>query len=144
MFLVYSLRKGMVYIPTAGMVPGGPYRMIEPVAVVTVTDGDALRQALRETIRRGNPKVPNLLRKNLPPPLLPQYAGVKTQTAFDRGAVYWWFREDDGLYKITGLKDGPIRGQVPAPNQTETFPPGTSVETVIDRMIAILQSAEAR
>ena len=138
------LRKGTVYFPTYGKVPGGPYRMVEPITVVPVTDGEALRQALRETIARGNPKVPNLLSKDWPPPLLPQYAGVKNQTAFDRGVAVWWLYEKDGLYKITGLKDGPIRGQVVDHEREEEFPPGTSVETVIDRMIAILQSAEAR
>jgi len=32
------LRKGKVFIPTFGRVPGGPYRDIEPVAVVDVSN----------------------------------------------------------------------------------------------------------
>jgi hypothetical protein len=49
------LRKGKVFIPTFGRVPGGPYRDIEPVAVVEVSDAEGLRRAFRETIARGNP-----------------------------------------------------------------------------------------
>jgi hypothetical protein len=39
------LRKGKVFVPTCGRVPGGPYRDIEPVTVVEVSDIDSLRQA---------------------------------------------------------------------------------------------------
>ncbi len=42
------LRKGKVLIPTFGRVPGGPYRDIEPVAVVDVSNADGLRQPPRD------------------------------------------------------------------------------------------------
>jgi hypothetical protein len=51
------LRKKKVFVPTCGRVPGGPYRDIEPVTVVEVSDIDSLRQAFRQTIARGNPPV---------------------------------------------------------------------------------------
>lgn len=62
------LRKGRVFIPTFGRVPGGPYRDIEPVAVVDVSNADGLRQSFRETIARGNPPVGPYPR----PPILPR------------------------------------------------------------------------
>jgi len=52
------LRKGKVFIPTFGRVDKGLYRDIEPVVVVDVSDTGALRQALRETIVRGNRRRP--------------------------------------------------------------------------------------
>ena len=139
-----DLRKGIVYIPTLGKVPGGPYRGMEPVAVVPVSNTAALRHALGEALTRGNPTVPRLLRANRPEPVMPKHAGVKTWAAFERGTSFWWLREDEGLYNITGLKRGRYGGQVPDHDREEDFPAGTSVETVIDRMIAILQSAHER
>jgi hypothetical protein len=47
-----------VFIPTFGRVDKGLYRDIEPVAVVDVSDTDALRQAFHETIARGYPQTP--------------------------------------------------------------------------------------
>ena len=61
------LRKGKVFIPTFGRVPGGPYRDIEPVAVVDVSNADDLRRAFRETIARGNPPIGPYPRPNPPP-----------------------------------------------------------------------------
>ena len=71
------LRKGKVFIPTFGRVPGGPYRDIEPVAVVDVSNAEDLRRAFRETIARGNPPIGPYPRPN-PPPVVVKYAGVKS------------------------------------------------------------------
>jgi hypothetical protein len=71
------LRRGKVFVPTFGRVPGGPYRDIEPVAVVGVSDTEGLRRAFRETIARGNPPIGPYPRPN-PPPVVVKYAGVKS------------------------------------------------------------------
>ena len=84
---LYS-RKGKVFIPTFGRVPGGPYRDIEPVAVVDVSNADDLRRAFRETIAKGNPPIGPYPRPN-PPPVVVKYAGVKSWGAFARGALPW-------------------------------------------------------
>jgi hypothetical protein len=78
------LRKGRVFVPTLGRVPGGPYRDIEPVTVVEVSDTDGLRRAFRQTIARGNPPVGPYPRPN-PPPVVLKHAGVKSWGAFARG-----------------------------------------------------------
>ena len=91
------LRKGRVFIPTSGLVPGGPYRDIEPVAVVEVSDADGLRQAFRETIARGNPPPPPYPRP-YPPPVVVKYAGVKSWAAFARGALPWSIEEENGTF----------------------------------------------
>jgi hypothetical protein len=71
------LRKKKVFVPTVGRVPGGPYRDIEPVTVVEVSDTEGLRQAFRQTIARGNLPVGPYPRPN-PPPVVLKHAGAKS------------------------------------------------------------------
>jgi hypothetical protein len=133
------LRKGKVFIPTFGRVPGGPYRDIEPVAVVEVSDTEGLRRAFRETIARGNPPVGPYPRPN-PPPVVVKHAGVKSWGAFARGASPWVIEEWDGKHQIVGHRREP-NNWAEDPEQTVDFPAGTTLDQVIDRMIAILQEA---
>jgi hypothetical protein len=69
-----------------------------------------------------------------------KYAGVKSWSAFERGLRVWDIKESNGIFQIAGNTRGP-HGWVEDPKQTITFQPGASVDTVIDRMIAILQDA---
>jgi hypothetical protein len=133
------LRRGRVFIPTLGRVPKGPYRDIEPVTVVEVSDVDGLRQAFHETIARGHPPVGPYPRPN-PPPVVLNHAGVKSWGAFARGASPWDIEERDGKYRIVGYRREP-NNWAEDPEQTVGFPPGTKLDQVIDRMIAILQEA---
>jgi hypothetical protein len=68
------------------------------------------------------------------------YAGVKSWSAFERGLQVWDLNESDGIFQIAGNTRGP-QGWVEDRDQAINFPPGTSVDSVIDRMIAILQDA---
>jgi hypothetical protein len=131
------LRKGKVFIPTLGHVSGGPYRDIEPVAVVEVSDVAGLRRAFRETIARGNPPVGPYPRPN-PPPVVVKHAGVRSWGVFARGASTWLLRQQGGLYQIVGYRREP-NNWAKDPEQTVGFPPGSTLDQVIDRMIAILQ-----
>jgi hypothetical protein len=119
----------------------GFYRGIEPVAVVSVTNIEALREALAATIARGNPSVPVLRRSEYPPPVLLKYTGVKTWSAFDRDASLWAVGEEGGRFVIVGYKKRPTGESVQDPDQKIEFPPASSVDAVVDRMIAILQDA---
>jgi hypothetical protein len=133
------LRNGVVYVPTVGN-RRGVYTVIEPVAVVPVSNTEGLRAAFRDAIARKNIDVP-LVKGKWPPPILPKYAGVKTSAAFDRGASTWNIRDDDEKYKIVGYRRHPDGYRVEDHAQTIEFSPGTSIDIVIDRMIAILQEA---
>jgi hypothetical protein len=133
------LRKGKVFIPTFGRVPGGPYRDIEPVAVVDVSNAEDPRRAFRETIARGNPPIGPYPRPN-PPPVVVKYAGVKCWGAFARGALPWSIEEENGIFQIIGRRRT-LDGWVEDPEQTVKFPVGTTLDQVIDRMIAILREA---
>jgi hypothetical protein len=133
------LRKGTVFVPTLGKMDGGPYRDIEPVDVVPVSDTEGLRQALHATIARGNPSIGPYPRP-YPPPVVLKHAGLRSWHAFARGTRPWSIRERDGSYQIIGRRDHPD-GWVEDPDQTIHFPAGTTLDDVIDRMIAILQTA---
>ena len=134
------LRNGVVYIPTQGMMDKGFYRDVEPVALVPVSNTEALHRAFTEAIARGNPKVAVLRHPNIPPPVVLKYAGVKSWNTFAKRTSSWAIRESDGVFRIHGYRkdDG---GWVPDPAAAETFPREITADQVIDRMIAILQEA---
>jgi hypothetical protein len=144
MYFGISLRNGVVYLPTMGQMDRGFYRGIEPVAVASVTNSDALRTALLDTIARGNPAVPMLKRREWPPPVVLKYAGVKSWSAFERGMALWGIEERNGIWQIVGKRKKPDGTMVDDPEQTISFPPGTRVQDVISRMVAILQQAAQR
>ena len=139
MFCHLYLRKGKAFVPTLGRVPRGPYRDIEPVMVVEVSDTGGLRQALHQTIARGHPPVGPYPRPN-PPPVVLKHAGVRSWGAFARGASPWAMEERDGKYRIIGYRREP-NNWAEDPEQTVKFPPGATLDQVIDRLIAILQGA---
>jgi hypothetical protein len=134
------LRNGKVIIPTLGAVHRRLYRDIEPVAVADVSDAEGIRRAIHATIARGNPPTPYYKQGIYPQPVVVKYAGVKSWSAFARGTSTWDINESDAKYKIVGRSLG-RDGWIEDPNQTIDFPSGTSIDAVIDRMIAILQDA---
>jgi len=141
MYFSISLRGGLVYLPTMGRMDKGFYRGIEPVAVVSATNSDALRKALLDTMARGNPAVPMLKRREWPPPVVLKYARVKSWSAFERGMSLWGIEERDGIWQIIGKRKKADGMMVDDPDQIIGFPTEASVEDVVDRMIVILQEA---
>jgi hypothetical protein len=138
------LRKGIVYIPTLGMMDKGLYRHIEPVATSPQSNTDALREIFAEAFARGNPKVPLLKQPDTSPSVLLKYAGVKTWRAFALEASTWSVDERDGQYKILWYRKDPPNGWTRDKSQDEIFPAGSSASEVIERMIAILQETAPR
>lgn len=135
------LRNGTVYVPTMGRVDKGFFLGIEPVAVVAVSETEALHKAVAETIVRGNRGVPMPKRSEWPKPILLKYARVKSWSAFERGMQLWGLEERDSVFVIDSYSKSPNRMWVKVPEKRITFPAGTPVNEVVDRMIAILQEA---
>ncbi len=135
------LRDGVVYVPTMARRKSEPiYTTIEPVAVVPVSSSEDVRRALLETIARKNVSIPTPDPKALrAPPLILKYAGVKSWSAFFRNASTWSIREDDGVYKIIFYRKHPKKYWEQDLAQQIQFPVGTTVDDVVDRMLAILQ-----
>ncbi|HXL64853.1 MAG TPA: hypothetical protein VN938_07340 [Xanthobacteraceae bacterium] len=132
------LRKGILYVPTMGKMDEGFYRGVEPVAVISVSNSEGVRECLRAAVIRGNPAVPMLPRRKIPPPVLLKYAGVKSWSAFEKGMLAWTVKKQDGAFRIAGQIKNPDRMWRDDPDQLVNFPPGASVDEVVDRMIAIL------
>lgn len=133
------LRKGVVYIPTLGKVDKGFYRGIEPVAVVPISNTEALRGALLDTIARGNPPTPRLAPGQSYSPVTLKYAGAKNWQTFERGTAYWNIKEDDGIFRVVAHRKVE-QGWEEDKDRSHIFPEGTSADEVIDRMISILQA----
>jgi hypothetical protein len=139
MYCHFHLRNGIVYIPTMAKMDKGFYRGVEPVAVVSVSNTDALRQAIVETIARGNPDAPMLRRREWPAPVVLKYAGVRSWSAFERGAQFWTIEERNGRFQIAGQRLQPDGMWNDDPDRTITLPGGTPIDEVAQRMISILQ-----
>jgi hypothetical protein len=135
------LRKGILYVPTMGKMDEGFYRGVEPVAVSSVSNSEGVRECLRGAIARGNPTVPILPRRKIPPPVLLKYAGVKSWSAFERGMSSWTLKKQDGAFRIAEQIKYPDRMWRDDPDQIVSFPPGTPPHEVVDRMVTILQDA---
>ena len=135
------LRKGSVFIPTSGIVHKGLHHDIEPVAVVPASNADAIRQALHATIARGNPPTPHYPRGLLSAARRSKICRRKKLGSFRTRRVAALERQrNNGVYQIVGRRKHPD-GWAQDPEQKIEFPPGSTVDQVIDRMIAILQDA---
>jgi hypothetical protein len=143
MLFTCYLRDGVVYVPTVARRKSEPiYTNIEPVSVVPVSNAQDVRRALLETIARKNVVIPDRDSKALrAPPLLPKYAGVRSLSAFYRNASAWGITEDNGGYKIIFYRKHPKNYWEQDPAREIQFPAATTVDDVVDRMIAILQEA---
>jgi hypothetical protein len=140
MFHTY-LRDGIVYVPTVAKRESEPvYTNIEPVAVIPVTNTEALRRALLDTIARKNVLIPAPKNPRAAPILL-KYAGVRSWSTFFRSASQWSIEEENGAYQIVGYRKHPDGYWQEDSSQKNEFPPGTTVEDVVDRTIVILQHA---
>jgi hypothetical protein len=138
-----TLKDGTVYVPTVAKTEAGFYMTREPVAVVTAANTGGLRRALHDVIARGNVVIPTPKRDAYPAPVLPKYAGEKTWSAFMRGASEWKIAEKNGSYQIIPYRKDPSGSQswVEDYDHKIEFLPGTMVDVVVERMIAILQNA---
>lgn len=132
------LRQGTVFLPTVGQVNKIVYFLVEPVAVVPVSDTDALRRALQQTITRGNPMVKY---DRSAPPILCKYAGVKSWSTFARNASLWVIDETSGIFRIESNSRDSKGAFTPNKNAVETLPTASTVDDLIDRVIGILQEA---
>lgn len=138
------LKNGIVYVPTVAKLTTGAYIDIDPVAVESVANTAGLHRALLEAIARKNAVISPPAKGKWPPPAVLKYAGTKSWPAFARDMSMWSIEENNGTYQIIGYRDHPDGYLAPDHSQTMNFAAGAAVDTVIDRMIAILQQAARR
>jgi hypothetical protein len=138
------LRGGFVYIPTFGREAGGVRRMVEPVAVVSVTDTEALHRAIRQAMERGEPRLPLLDRQGrkaaLPP--LPRLAGAGGWSSFYDGVAIWQIDMQGGTYRITPkMLDTVSRRWVADTANAILLPLDGGLDALCDRAAGILAAA---
>jgi hypothetical protein len=135
------LRNGMVYVPTVAQVEAGPRLDIDPVEVVSITDTETLQRAIKEAMSKGNPVVPALTRANFPKPVVLKYAKAKSWSAFEKETLNWTIVEKSGNYQIKPGRRRPERGWEEDPAKIESLPPGTTLDEVARRVVALVQSS---
>jgi hypothetical protein len=135
------LRNRTAFIPTVAQTDAGFFLDVEPVEVVSATDTEALRHAVKQAIGRGNPKVPTPTRAAFPKPVVLKYAKVKSWSAFEKGCLNWTVVEKDGVYHVKPGRKRPDRGWEDDPTRIETLPPGTGIDEVAQRVASSVQTA---
>lgn len=138
------LRNGTVFIPTLAETDAGFFRVVEPVEVVPATDVQALQLAIKQALNRGNPRIPTPPRGGSSIPVLAQYAKVKSRSAFERGAMLWGVSEKGGSYKIVPGRKCPDGGWENDPTRIESLPPGTTPDTIAERVVSLISLAEGQ
>jgi hypothetical protein len=135
------LKKHTVYLPTTVNQGIAVYMDVDPVTVVPVADTDHLRRAMLNTIPQENPFRAPTVEDARKPPVILKYTGDKSWSAFMRGALSWSIFEKDGIFQIRPYRIHPKGYWEPDRDNFIKFPSGTSIDVVINRMIAILQGA---
>lgn len=138
------LRKGMVYLPTVAKTEAGFYMNVEPVAKVSVSNATGLRATLTDAVAKENLIIPTPKRSAFPPPVLPKYAGVKTDREFMRGASHWAIERKNGNNQIFGYRVHRDGYWVQDATQKIDFPSDATTENVIEQMIAVLEATARR
>jgi len=133
--------NSMVLIPTSVKTTAGVRRSIDPMQVVNVENTLELKRAILATIAKGNPIVPHPSQEEMSKPTnIHKKLGFKSYKAFNHTAIAWNLDLDDGIYEIEFTKmTEDSRGHESDTSKTITFPSGTPVETVVDRLIEIIQ-----
>jgi hypothetical protein len=135
------LKNSTVYLTTVVNQVTAVYMDVEPVTAIPVVDTKALHQALADLISKPNAFVPRSVEDARRPPVILKHTGDKSWPAFRRAAMCWVIKHREGLYKIAGHRTHQSGYWEEDPEQTIRFPPGTTVNDVVDRMVGILQNA---
>lgn len=130
-----------VLIPTQAKTTDGVGKVIEPMAVVDVQNTHGLRQVMLQVIGKGNPVIPHPSQEEMSKVgILHRKLGFKSHKTFNQKATIWHIGLGDGIYSIEFSKIATNgRGFDPDPTKEIIFPAGTPVDSVVDKLIEIIQ-----
>jgi len=130
-----------VLIPTQVETTAGVGSLEDPMEVIDVDHTDDLKRVILTTIAKGNPIVPHPSQEEMSKPInIHKKLGFKSYKAFNRNAQSLDIHYFDNIYNIffnIVPKNG--RGYNRDTSKTITFPSGTPVESVVDKLIEIIQ-----
>ena len=137
------LYNGVVHIPTSRQISPGFYVADAPLECVSVEETEKLRQAIVSAVGRGNPPISRdharVLIHGKDSPVL-KATGARSWSVLDRQTNgLWSLVEKDGMFQIRVDQPMQPRGWHEDKTKRVEFPPGTTVEDVIDRLIAMIQ-----
>jgi hypothetical protein len=138
------LHKGVVHIPTTYKIASeGFFCEHAPLTSVPVEQTETLRQAVLDAIERGNPLMNRdefgTLSRSRAAPMLAA-TGARSWNALDRQMQGSWSVTDrNGVYEIRVDQPMQPRGWHEDKTKRVEFPPGTPVDDVITRLIAMIQ-----
>jgi len=143
MHVSLRLYKGVVQIPTSYFVERDGFFVTDaPIDSVPVEQTERLRQAILAAVGRGNPPISRdqatALLNDQKDPLL-QAAGARSWYALDRQTKGLWSIETNGICEIRVNQPLKTQGWHEDKTKRVQFPPGTPVEDVIERLIAMIQ-----
>jgi hypothetical protein len=128
-FHIY-VRKGVVFVPTTGLVENGLLRDVEPVSVVSLSNTKDVREALRATIARGNPPTPHFSPGKYSAPVVLKYA--------DEAHCLARMRECSALENPISCRNGTWRGtRFRRPTAPRAQDNGRAAYPTHDQMIAM-------
>jgi hypothetical protein len=140
MFWQVYQKDGAVYIPTVAQTAAGFYVDVDPVAVVAATDIEALQRVIKETIARGNPKIPTPSRATLLNSVILKYANASSWSEFESGGVCWKVVETGGSFRIKVRAQG-IATDSEALRKLECLADGIGIDEVARTLAALIHSA---
>jgi hypothetical protein len=134
------LRNGVAYVPTVAQTQAGFFIDIEPVEAVPASDAEALEGAIKQTLKRGNPRIPTPTRAAFPMPVVLKHAKVRSWSAFERNSTNWTIVEKDGHYQIKRGRKRADGGWEDDPEHVEVLPHGVELNEIAQRIALSVQS----
>lgn len=141
MLVDFAVLRDSVYVPTVAKTEAGFYRIMEPVAVVKLSDAQGLKDVLKAMLLKGNPIIPTpkLVRRATSPIL--KYAPIKSLSKFDKEAAYWHISEKEGIYEFGPLKKRADRGWEEDSSRMRKMPPDSALDDVVNQVVQSVQAS---
>lgn len=132
--------KNKVLIPTNVVTTAGVGKEVEPMEVIDVENISEFKRAFLAVIAKGNPIVPHPSQDEMSKITIHKKLGFKSYKAFNHEAKVWSITQKDSSYSIDFYKisdDG--RGYNSILDKRMVFSTNTSIETIVDKLIEIIQ-----
>jgi hypothetical protein len=141
MLLDFAVLRDSVYVPTVAKTEAGFYQIIEPVAVVKLSDAQGLINVFKAMLLKGNPIISTpKLGGHATSPIL-KYAPIKSLSKFDKEAAYWQISKKEGIYEFGPLKKRIDRGWEEDPTRMHKMPPDSTLDDVVTQVVKLVQAA---
>lgn len=139
-YWVVYYANAKVLVPVQAKTVAGIWRMIDPMKVIDVDKNSVLKRAIIDVIEKGNPIIPDQNRYEMLKITFHKRLGFKSYKAFHHGALLWEIKLNDKTFQL-GFCGTESEGRGLESNQSEriTFSSGTPVESVVDKLIEIIQ-----